>query len=94
MFSSQRRSSQRKKRISTVIGLITRNVACMHLALVSCQLRGFRFSCNYIEDVTRCLYDCRNISRVPKVDLDEEASVVVSGTVFTAADGTGIAFNV
>jgi len=54
--------------------------------------KRLRFSCNSLEDVTRCLYDSCNISRVPKADSDE-VSVVVS-TMFTIANGTGTTFNV
>lgn len=56
--------------------------------------KRLRFSRNSAEDVTRCLYDSRNISRVPKADSDEIASVVVSGVIFTVVNGTGTTFNV
>lgn len=56
--------------------------------------KRLRFSCNSVEDVTRCLYDSRNVSRVPEADSDEVASVVVNGTMFTVANGTGTTFNV
>lgn len=55
--------------------------------------KRLRFSRNSVEDVTRCLYDSRNISRVPKADSDEVASVVVSDMMFTVANGTGTTFN-
>lgn len=67
--------------ISIVIELITRNIVCLQLALM--PVKRLRFSCNSVEDVTRCLYDSRNVSRVPEADSDEVASVVVNGTMFT-----------
>lgn len=76
-----------KNGISAAIALITRNIVCLQLDLI-CQAKRLRFSRSSAPK-TRCLYDCRNISRVPKADSDEEASAVVSGAMFTAANGTG-----
>lgn len=77
-----------------VIELITRNIVCSQLALISCLLRGFVFRATLSKTLRDAFTTSRNISRVPKADSDEVASVVVSGTMFTVANGTGTTFNV
>jgi len=50
-----------RTKFSLLIKLITRNIVCSQLALISYLLR-LRFSFNSLEDATKCLYDSRNIS--------------------------------